>query len=141
NAAPLNGDDVIDILARQPACSNFIARKLWRFLAEDQPPTQVVDALAARLREHSYELRPVLREMFSSAEFYSPAALRSQIKSPVQFIVEPAQQLGGESPAPCVPQNAMRQLRLLLFASPTGDGNSPPSCFAVCTMNCTGLLI
>ena len=122
SAAPLNGDDVIDILARQPACSTFIARKLWRFFAEDQPPTQVVDALAARLREHSYELRPVLREMFSSAEFYSPAALRSQIKSPVQFIVQTAKQLGGELPAPFVAQNAMRQMGQLIFAPPNVKG-------------------
>src|SRR5207302_8941288 len=53
NAAPLNGDDIIDILARQPACAKFIARKLWRFFAEDQPSSQIVDALAARIRQHN----------------------------------------------------------------------------------------
>ncbi len=28
---PLTGDNIIDIITKQPACSKFIARKLWRF--------------------------------------------------------------------------------------------------------------
>ncbi len=67
---PLNGDDIIDVVVRQPACARFIGRKLWRFFAEDEPSEQVVDAVATSLRKHNFEIRPVLREIFSSAEFY-----------------------------------------------------------------------
>src|SRR5205814_6579142 len=53
-----NGDDIIDALMKQPACAQFLARKLWRFFAEDEPSAKIVDALAARIREHNFEMRP-----------------------------------------------------------------------------------
>jgi len=118
----LSGDEIIDILARQPACSKFIARKLWRFFADDEPSPQIVDALAARIRGHNYEIRPVLREMFSSAQFYARGALRSQIKSPVQYLVQTTKLLATDLPAPAVAQNAMRQMGQILFAPPNVKG-------------------
>jgi len=118
----LTGDDIINILAAQPACAKFIGRKLWRFFVEDDPPSFVVEALARRIREHNYEMRPVLREMFCAAEFYAPAVRRSQVKSPVQYLVQTTKLLGAELPAPPVAQNAMRQMGQLLFAPPNVKG-------------------
>lgn len=117
-----NGDDVIDVLTKQPACAHFIAKKLWRFFAEDEPSPQIVEALAARIREHDYEMRPVLHEIFSSAQFYSPAALRSQIKSPVQYLIQTTKLLATDLPSPPVAQNAMRQMGQILFAPPNVKG-------------------
>lgn len=113
---PFSGDDIIDIITRQPACSKFIARKLWRFFAEDQPSEQIVETVAERLRTHNFEMRPVLREIFSSNEFYAASAMSNQIKSPVQFLVQTAKLLGTELPPPQVAQNAMRQMGQILFA-------------------------
>jgi uncharacterized protein (DUF1800 family) len=118
----LNGDDIIDILVAQPACAQFLARKLWRFFAEDDPSAQVVDAVAARLREHKFEIRPVLGEIFSSKEFYSDAAMRSQVKSPVQYLIQTTRLLATDLPAPPVAQNAMRQMGQTLFAPPNVKG-------------------
>jgi uncharacterized protein (DUF1800 family) len=118
----LNGDDIIDILVKQHACAQFIGRKLWRFFVEDEPSAQIVDAVASRVRTHNYELRPVLREMFSAEEFYSERAMRSQIKSPVQYLVQTAKLLQTELPSPVVAQNAMRQMGQILFAPPNVKG-------------------
>jgi hypothetical protein len=38
------------------------------------------------LRESNWELRPVLRTIFTSKAFYQPRAIGSQIKSPVQLV-------------------------------------------------------
>jgi uncharacterized protein (DUF1800 family) len=119
---PLNGDDIIDILVAQPACAQFLARKLWRFFAEDDPSAQIVDAVAARFREHKFEMRPVLSEIFSSKEFYSDAAMRSQIKSPIQYLIQSTRLLATDLPAPPVAQNAMRQMGQILFAPPNVKG-------------------
>jgi uncharacterized protein (DUF1800 family) len=119
---PWNGDDIIDALTKQPACSQFLARKLWRFFAEDEPSAQIVDAVAARIRERNFELRPVLREIFSSKEFYSESAMRSQIKSPVQYLIQTTKLLAAELPAAPVAQNAMRQMGQILFAPPNVKG-------------------
>jgi uncharacterized protein (DUF1800 family) len=118
----LNGDDIIDTLVSKPACAQFIGRKLWRFFVEDEPSADVVDAFAERIRAHNYEMRPVLRELFSSAEFYSERAMRTQIKSPVQYIVQTTKLLDAPLPSPIVAQNAMRQMGQLLFAPPNVKG-------------------
>src|SRR5437764_6311129 len=117
-----SGDDIIDILIKQPACAQFLARQLWRFFAEDDPPAAIVDVVAARLRDHNFELRPVLSEIFSSKEFYSDTALRTQIKSPVQFLIQTTRLLATDPPAPPVAQNAMRQMGQILFAPPNVKG-------------------
>ena len=119
---PLMGDDIIDILMKQPACAQFLARKLWRFFAEDDPSAQVVDAVAARLREHNFEMRPVLAEIFSAKEFYSDSAMRTQIKSPVQYLIQTTKLLATDPPAAPVAQNAMRQMGQILFAPPNVKG-------------------
>ena len=96
----LSGDDIIDILVKKPACAQFIGRKLWRYFVEDDPSPQIVDAIASRIRAHNYEMRPVLREIFSAEEFYSERAMRTQIKSPVQYLVQTAKLLETQLPSP-----------------------------------------
>jgi len=117
-----DGDDVIDILMEQPACAEFVAAKLWRFFVEDEPPRKVVSAVAARLRAEKYEIRPVLREIFSSAEFFSRSAMYSHIKSPIEFLIQTTKLLESELPPPRVVQNAMVQTGQLLFAPPNVKG-------------------
>ena len=119
---PLNGDDIVEILVRQPACAQFIGRKIWRYFVEDEPSPQIVDAVASRIRSHNYEIRPVLREIFSSQEFYSEKAMRTQIKAPVQYIVQTSKLLEAQLPSPTVAQNAMRQMGQILFAPPNVKG-------------------
>jgi uncharacterized protein (DUF1800 family) len=119
---PLNGDDIIDVLAAQPACAAFIAKKLCRFFMEDDPAPKFVEAVAGRIRAHNFEIQPVLRDLFMAAEFYSPRVMRSQIKSPVQYLVQSAKLLGTQLPAPNAALNAMRQMGQVLFAPPNVKG-------------------
>jgi uncharacterized protein (DUF1800 family) len=121
-SGPLNGDDIIDILIKQPACAQFIARKILRYFVEDDPQPQFIDLIATRIRAHNYEMRPVLRELFSSTEFYSERAMRTQIKSPVQYLIQTSKLLETPLPSPIVAQNAMRQMGEILFAPPNVKG-------------------
>ena len=121
-SGPLNGDDIIDTLMKKPACAQFIGRKIWRYFVEDDPSPETVDAVASRLRAQNYEIRPVLREILSSAEFYSDRVIRSQIKSPVQFLIQTAKLLETPLPSPIVAQNSMRQMGQILFAPPNVKG-------------------
>src|SRR6266699_3470478 len=119
---PFDGDDIIDTLLEKPACAQFIGRKIWRYFVEDDPSPETVNAMASRLRAHNYEIRPVLREIFSSSEFYSPHVMRSQIKSPVQFLIQTAKLLEIPLPPVAIAQNAMRQMGQILFAPPSVKG-------------------
>ncbi len=118
----LGGDDIIDMLVKQPACAQFIGRKLWRFFVEDDPEPAMVEAMANRILSHNFEMRPVLHELFSSTEFYSDRVMRAQIKSPVQFVVQTSKLLETPLPAPIVAQNGMRQMGQILFAPPNVKG-------------------
>jgi uncharacterized protein (DUF1800 family) len=117
-----SGDDIIDLLAKQPACAQFIAKKIGRYFITDEPAPELVDAVAGKLRAHNFEMKPVLREIFSSAEFYAEANTGSQIKSPAQFIVQTCKVLDCELPAAPIAQGAMRQMGQLLFAPPNVKG-------------------
>jgi uncharacterized protein (DUF1800 family) len=118
----LNGDNIIDVLVAKPVCAQFIGRKLWRFFAEDDPSSAMVDSVAATIRNHNFEMRPVLREIFMSGEFYSERVMGNQIKSPVQYIVQTSKLLSAPAPAPIAAQNAMRQMGQILFAPPNVKG-------------------
>src|SRR5438477_11382777 len=121
-SGPLSGDDIIDTLMEKPACAQFIGRKIWRYFVEDDPSPETVNAVASRLRSHNYEIRPLLREIFSSGEFYSERVLRSQIKSPLQFLIQTAKLLEIPLPPAEIAQNAMRQMGQILFAPPSVQG-------------------
>jgi uncharacterized protein (DUF1800 family) len=81
------GSDVVRIIFAQPACARFFATKLLAFFVYDDPEPALVDQVAALLRQHDFELRPVMATLFASNVFYSPRAYRALVKSPVEFVV------------------------------------------------------
>ncbi len=118
----LDGDQVIDTILAQPACARYLARKLWTFFAYENPPPALVDALAATLRANRYEMRPVLHQMFTSQEFYSPGGDAHADQEPVQWIVQTARD-AGDRPARRGPlQAALRQMGQVPFYPPSVKG-------------------
>jgi uncharacterized protein (DUF1800 family) len=92
-----NGDQIIDIILKQPAAAKFISSKLWKFFAYEDPDPQLIDKLAELFRQN-YEVRPLLETIFSSEEFYSQRARDAIVKSPVQYVVESGRTLGVNLP-------------------------------------------
>ena len=117
-----DGWDVIDIIFDQPAAATFICRKLFEFFAYRDPEPEIVDALASKLRSHNYEIKPVLRQLFRSKAFYSERAVGTQIKSPVQFMVQLAQDLRLQDPPYSAMARASAQLGQNLFYPPNVAG-------------------
>jgi uncharacterized protein (DUF1800 family) len=81
------GDELVDLILQQPATSRYIARKLFRFFAHDNPDAETIERMAAVLRGYEYELEPMLRNLFCSEEFYSERSTGSHIKSPVELVI------------------------------------------------------
>jgi uncharacterized protein (DUF1800 family) len=117
-----DGDDVLRIIANQPQAARFITGKLWKFFAEDNPPQEIVDVLAAELQAAKLEFKPVLRTIFMSEAFYAPTVIRNQVKSPAQWLVSSVRLLERDLPPPMVTMNAMRTLGQELFAPPNVKG-------------------
>ncbi len=97
-----NDEDVVDIILEQPACAKFISLKLYKFFVRGDLNERVNEELAAVLRSQQYEIKPVLKKIFLSRDFYSPATYARQIKSPVQFMLSSYKKLGIRE-APGVP--------------------------------------
>ena len=89
-----NGEDIIDIILDTPVTAEYISAKLYRFFVREEIDDATRRALGATFRDSGYELRPLLRRIFLSRDFYSPASYATQIKSPVHLVVSTYRKLG-----------------------------------------------
>ena len=117
-----DGWDIIDIIFAQTEASEFFARKLWTFFASDEAEPEVIAALAEQLRIHGYNLRPALYALFTSEAFYARPLMGSQIKSPVQFVVQLVHDLQLPSPPYGAMARATAGLGQNLFYPPNVKG-------------------
>jgi uncharacterized protein (DUF1800 family) len=91
-----NGEDIINIIAKQPATARFVSRHLYNFFVADEPQvpawqhTPPRDPEAIRLLEaeyfrSNYDIRSMLRLLFN-ADFFKNARF-AKVKSPVETVV------------------------------------------------------
>ena len=118
-----DGVQIIDIIMQQPVTADYIAGKLYRFFVRDNPSPELQKKLGAVLRDHHYEIAPLLEAMFLSRDFYSPASVGTHIKSPVELALSTYKKLGLEN-IPGEPDfnNATSALGQRLFSPPTVAG-------------------
>lgn len=89
-----DGVEVLQIIFEQPVTAEFLAGKIYRFLVRDELSPQLRRKLGNLLREHDYEVKPLLTAIFSSRDFYSQASYGGHIKGPVEHFVMMMKQLG-----------------------------------------------
>ncbi|MCH8828688.1 MAG: DUF1800 domain-containing protein, partial [Planctomycetes bacterium] len=95
--------DVVRIALEQPACSRFLVRKLFREFVSDTVDVsdEMLKPLADDFRIRNYDISWLVSRLLHSWVFYSHAAFRQKIKSPVDFLVGTARSLDGRvGPAP-----------------------------------------
>ena len=94
HSGPFNGDDIIEIVLKQPVTAEFVAGKLYRFFVREDVPGPVRTNLGKTLRDSDYQMKPLLKQIFLSKDFYSAPAVATQIKSPVQLVVSTYKKMG-----------------------------------------------
>ena len=119
---PFAGSDVINLIFEKKEPARFMVRKLWEFFVYEKPSESAVDAIAVGFQKGGYQIGPLLREIFLSKEFYSESAMRSQIKSPIQYLIELLKQLEISNPPNGFPITAQQQLGQVLFMPPNVAG-------------------
>jgi len=92
--APLNGEDVIDIILAQPVTAEYVSAKIYRNFVRDEAPAAIRTDLGRSFRASGYQIKPLLKRIFLSRDFYSPAAVATQIKSPVVLVVSTYRKMG-----------------------------------------------
>ena len=82
----LNGDDIIDIIVKQPACAKFISRHLYNFFVADEPQvpswnvtppqdSEAIDTLSNAFLDSDGDMRHILRTLFNS-DFFKAAQVQ-----------------------------------------------------------------
>ena len=85
-----NGEDIIDIIAKQDATADFVCTRLFQFFAADEVTEQgrrTIDAMKETYFESGYQVRSLLRTLFNSEYFKSPEARFARVKGPVEMVV------------------------------------------------------
>ena len=91
-----NGEDVVEIICRQDATANFIARHIYNFFVADEVPVpqwgetpprdpEAVAFLADAYKLYDHDIKSVMRVLFNS-DFFKGAVFQ-RVKSPVELII------------------------------------------------------
>lgn len=135
-----SGENVIDIVLAHPDTARRIVTKLWSYLAYPSPEPELVGRLARGFQDSGLKLKPLLRAIATSPEFWSDRCVRQKIKDPVDFTVplirqfgvdaffEPWRQDGPASPASPAPK-PLRDVAGLVLGAMMQQGmllNFPP---------------
>jgi uncharacterized protein (DUF1800 family) len=84
-------DELINMIFQQPETALYICRRLYRFFVyyeiDESTETNVIAPLATLFRSSNYEIKPVLKALFSSEHFYDPVNRACMIKGPVDYCI------------------------------------------------------
>ena len=112
NHGRFNGEDIIDIICRQPSTARFISRHLYNFFVADEPPvpawqsTPPLDPAALKILEEEYfrsnfNISSVLQVLFNS-DFFKNARF-TKVKSPAELVAGVMRLVDDyTAPKPCV---------------------------------------
>ncbi len=80
------GQEVIDIIVRQPATAHYIAGKLYNFFVSDRPDAEAIGILADEFMATGGDIRAVMRCLLMS-DFFAAASVRlARVKSPAELV-------------------------------------------------------
>jgi len=129
-----NGEDIVNIIAKQPAAARFVARHLYNFFVADDvqvpawqntPPRdpEAIKMLEDEYFRSNYEIRSMLRVLFNS-DFFKQARF-AKVKSPAEAVIGTMRLVGDfTTPKPGLPAIVaeMRYMGQDLANPPTVEG-------------------
>ena len=94
---PFGGEEIVDIICRQPSTAQFLSRHLYHFFVADEPPVpqwpytppsdpEAIATLSQAYFDSGYDIRAMLRVLFNSDFFRSQDSWYSKIKSPAELV-------------------------------------------------------
>ena len=129
-----NGEDIVEIIVKQPATAGFLSRHLYNFFVADEPQVpawsiepprdpQAIETLVKAYFDSDGELRSMLRVLFNS-DFFKEARFK-RVMSPTELVTGVLKLVGTHQyPAPELVQYATAATLMgqQLFNPPTVEG-------------------
>jgi uncharacterized protein (DUF1800 family) len=95
-------DDMLDMIFTKDEVAKFMCRKLYTYFIyyeiDADIESNVITPLAEIFRQDNYDIKPVLKALFSSEHFFDAANKGCLIKSPVEYVVGIARELSIDIP-------------------------------------------
>jgi uncharacterized protein (DUF1800 family) len=117
---PQDLERVIEIVCSHPATARYISTKLVRRLVSYEPPTALVDRVAATFVATNGDIKSLLKTILLSKEF--AASKGAKIKRPFQFVASCLRALGADTHAHQPLLEYLGRMGQGLFQYPTPDG-------------------
>jgi uncharacterized protein (DUF1800 family) len=77
----------LDVILSQPACASHIARDALVQFCTTNPSPALITSVATQFRDSSYDIKTLMRAIFTDDAFTSAAAYRSLVRSPADYMV------------------------------------------------------
>jgi uncharacterized protein (DUF1800 family) len=87
-------DDIVDIIAQQPAAGEYITRRLYASFVHPDPSDEDIAPFVRVYDKNEGRTGAVVEAMLRSDVFYSPKAYRSIVKGPVEYVIGAIKALG-----------------------------------------------
>ncbi len=80
------GEEVLDILLQKKETAQFVTKKLYKFLVNEQIDDIKAEWLADRFYKNEFDIAKLLEDIFTSEWFYEEKNIGAKIKSPVELL-------------------------------------------------------
>jgi uncharacterized protein (DUF1800 family) len=97
-----DGEEVLDILARDPHTAHHISFEIAQRFVADEPPSALVNRMAKTFLKTDGDIREVLHTMIYSPEFWSKDVYRAKIKTPLELVVSATRAVGADVDGPMI---------------------------------------
>lgn len=115
-------EQAVTLITRQPACAQFVSKQIAQYFVADQPPPQLVDAMARTFQRTDGDIAAVLRTLFESPLLTN--GHEKKFKDPTRFVVSAMRLAYDGKPivnaTPLI--NWLRQMGEPVFGRITPDG-------------------
>lgn len=80
------GADVLNMILEQKATAKFITAKIYRFFVNENVDDAIVNNLSDGFYRSGYDIKKLMKTIFSSSWFYDRKNIGNRIKSPIELI-------------------------------------------------------
>jgi len=116
------GIRLLKLLASQQATMHHVSRKLCARFVSDEAPDGCVDAAVEAWHRTNGDIRAVLRAIFTSPDFWAPQAVRTKVKTPLEFVVSIVRATGAEPDSTLRLAQVVGRLGQPLYLQPAPTG-------------------
>jgi uncharacterized protein (DUF1800 family) len=117
----LSATDVIDTILAQDASAPFITKAALTYFAVPAPSDNTVKTIAGQFRSSHYDIKTLMRAIFTSSDFTDQSNYRSLVRSPTDYVVATMRAMGNTNLAAAA-LKAAPAMDQILYDPPTVAG-------------------